>query len=261
MSKSLLTKAFSQKDAIIGYVTFGDYSIEFTYQVCVAMIDEGVDVIELGLPFSDPIADGPTIQESHQRALETSEDISIAKALELVNRLKSFNPNIPVIFMSSTNLIMAYGYDKFFSDASNCDGLILPDSSIEVLDDVLKKAKKASFKLIHLISPLCTQTRMKKIVEASDEFIYLISSTGITGERATFADNLKSCVQQIKSIKNIPVAVGFGVSTPDHYRQICSFADGVIIGSHFVKLIATNMPDQKLALSELKARVRQFKAK
>ncbi len=261
MSKTILAKAFKNQDALIGYVTFGDYSVEFTYKLCIAMIDEGVDVIELGLPFSDPIADGPTIQESHQRALKTSEDISVSSALKLVNRLKNYKSNIPVIFMASTNLIMSYGYDRFFTDANQCDGLILPDSSIEVLDEVLKKAKKATFKLIHLISPLCTHSRMKKIVQASDEFIYLISSTGITGERASFADNLKECVQQIKAIKNIPVAVGFGVSSPEHYKQICRFADGVIIGSHFVKLIASKMPNQKLALTELKSRIRQFKAK
>lgn len=260
MSKTLLRKAFENKDAIVAYVTFGDYSVEFTYQMCVSMIDEGVDVIELGLPFSDPIADGPVIQESHQRALNTKENIGVENALTLIARLKKYNKHVPVIIMASTNIIMSYGYKSFFSKASECDGVILPDSSIEVLDDVLKIAKKSTCKIIHLISPLCSPERMKKIVAASDEFIYLISSTGITGERNEFADNLKTCVEQIKSIKDVPVAVGFGVSKPEHYRSLCAFSDGVIIGSHFVNLIASHMPDQDKALMMLRKRIREFKS-
>ena len=161
--------------------------------------------------------------------------------------------------MASTNLIMAYGYKEFFSNANQCDGLILPDSSIEVLDEVLKQAKKYKFKLIHLISPLCKQDRMKKIVSKSEEFIYLISSTGITGERSEFAANLKECVKQIKAIKNIPVAIGFGVSKPEHYHSLCEFSDGVIIGSHFVKVIASKMPNQKEAIKTLRQRIKEFK--
>ncbi len=258
MSNSLLSNLFQQKKVMIGYITFGDYSKDFTMKACKEMINSGVDVIEIGLPFSDPIADGPIIQASHQRALSTTEDLSINSVIEFMNSLKQYAPNTPIILMASTNLIMQFGYASFFTKAKSCDGLIMPDSSIEMLDNVIKVAKAHSFSLIHLISPLCTRHRMEKIVKASNEFIYLISSTGITGERAAFSKNLKSLISDIKSIKPVPVAIGFGVSKPDHVSDLYTFADGVIIGSHFVNIVTGHMPNTTDALDGLSKRIKEL---
>ncbi len=253
---------FQDQKGLVAYITLGDPTVNFTLNCCRAFFDNGVDLIEIGLPFSDPIADGPTIQASHHRALSSNEDVSITAALNIVKTLKKEYPNKKVVFMGATNLIMQYGLKPLLQNAVKVklDGLIMPDLSIEMADEYNRLTRQYGVALIHLVSPLCTDERLKKIVLNSEGFIYLISSTGITGERDDFASNLKTMVKKIKNIKPISVAIGFGVSKPEHLELIYDMADGAIIGSHFTGIIQSHMPHQQKALDAIIQKVKTFKS-
>ncbi|RAP39207.1 tryptophan synthase subunit alpha [Candidatus Marinamargulisbacteria bacterium SCGC AAA071-K20] len=232
----LIEEAFKKK-ALIAYFTFGDPSISFSEELVLKAFENGADIIELGLPFSDPIADGPVIQASHFRALKKS-DISIYHALASVKKIKS-KVEKPLVFMTAVNLVFQYGIETFFKQSKlhGLDGVIIPDLSIESAAPYIKAAKQNDIALIFLVSPLCNETRLKKIVKHSTGFVYLISSTGITGERQKLSKHLESLTKKIKKVKNIPVAVGFGISSKAQVKEVQKFADGAIIGSHFVKSI------------------------
>ena len=257
---NLLEQVFKEK-ALIAYVTLGDPSVEATITYCKALIDAGISMIEIGLPFSDPIADGPIIQASHQQALATGEDVSVNRGFALIKQLKEYAPNVPILIMAATNIIMQYGYQSFFKQANdvNCDGLIMPDCSFEMVQAINQIQQPPNVPLINLVSPVCDTERLKNIVTYSKGFIYLISSTGITGERNEFSNKLKQLVMDIKNIKNIPVAIGFGISQQDHCKRLSQFADGITIGSHFVKLIQEK-PSLKEGIDAVCNRVKQFKA-
>lgn len=255
-----LSNAFKKK-ALIAYVTLGDPSIQDTLTYCKALIDAGISIIEIGIPFSDPIADGPIIQASHQAALETGEDVTVKSSFVLIKKLNDYAPEIPVVVMAATNIIMQFGYQSFFkqAEAVGCSGLIMPDCSIEMAQIINQEVRSKHVPLINLISPLCNKVRLEKIVKESAGFIYLISSTGITGERDDFSDKLSQCVDEIKAIKNIPVAVGFGVSKKEHCQNLTTFSDGIIIGSHFVKLFKEQATIHD-GIAVVCERVKHFKA-
>ncbi len=253
-------ESFNQKQTLIPYITFGDPSIEFTEELCEGVFSSGADIIELGLPFSDPIADGPVIQQSHQRALLKKADVTIKHAFSMVKRVKQ-NHKKPIIFMSTVNLILQYGVEEFFKDAAQntLDGIVIPDLSIEAASQYLKQSKKAGVPIIFLISPLCDDLRLKRIVDASEGFVYLISNTGITGERDSISTSLTKIIKKIKKIKDIPVAIGFGISTPEHVKLVNKIADGAIVGSHLIKIINQNSSRVAVAKQEFLARVSQLK--
>lgn len=206
----------------------------------------GVDTIELGIPFSDPIADGPVIQASHFRALQKSPAPTMEMALALVKRvIADFNQK-SIVFMSSVNLVIAYGIKKFFKDAakSNLAGIIIPDLSVEDGTEIEKAARANGIALIYLVSPLCRPERLPQIVNATEGFLYVISTTGTTGARAALSQDLPEFVQKIKAIRpEIPVCIGFGISTPAHAREVWQYADGAIVGSHFVRILAEKSVD------------------
>lgn len=239
--------------ALIPYFTAGDPDLETTQALIIESAKAGADCIELGLPFSDPIADGPVIQASHQRVLEKYEHFSIDMALDLVSACKP-QIKVPLIFMASANLIFNFGIDLFFKKAKQqgLDGIIIPDLPVEEALVYQKAAKASRIALIFLLSPLTTGPRMKKIVQATEGFLYLIASTGTTGERSSINQDLRQTVKAVKKIRDIPVIVGFGISQPEQYRDVCTFADGVIVGSHLVKMGGD--------VAAVSTRISQFKA-
>ena len=164
--------------------------------------------------------------------------------------------------MGATNLFLQYDYELFFKQAkqAQCDGVLLPDSSFEMSLPLQPLANEYDVDIIQLISPLCSSKRKETIMKSAQGFVYLLSSTGVTGERQSFAANLKETLIQLKAINDVPIAVGFGVSQPEHCTQLCSFADGVIIGSHFCKFVQSYLPNQDLALEKLYERIKVFKA-
>lgn len=249
------------ENALIPYYTYADPNPEFTKKLVVASFEAGADAVELGIPFSDPIADGPVIQASHQRALEKQPDLTIKDALALVTDIKTFIFK-PMLFMMDANLVLQFGVHDFFEAAQKAklDGVIIPNLPVEEAEEFQAFAKQYGVAMILLVSPMSDATRVKKIAKASTGFVYLISSTGTTGERATMSKGLNTIAKQIKSVKKIPVIVGFGVSKPEHFESICSYADGAIVGTHFIKLMEPLLKTPEKAIQKVVNRIKKMKA-
>lgn len=244
---------------LIGYVTAGDPTPECTPEIVAALIRGGVDIIELGLPFSDPIADGPTIQAASLRALKAG--TTPMRVVEIAKQIKA-KQNIPVVIMTYYNPVFKLGLDTFLVAAKTAgvDGFIIPDLPIEEATDYRKAAKKAKLDTIFLASPATSKDRLGRIVEASSGFLYLVSRFGVTGTQTLVADttvDLTKKVQQFTTGK-VPLAVGFGISKPEHVKRVISAgADAAIVGSAFINIIEKNNKDM---LKELEKTAAALKA-
>lgn len=233
---SNIAKAFQDGKAFIAFVTGGDPSIEKTKEFILEMFRAGADMVEIGIPFSDPIAEGPVIQEANIRAL--SAGTTVEKLFTLVADLRKVTDK-PLAFMTYINPVFHYGYDAFFKRAKDVglDGIIIPDLPFEEQAPVKESASRHGIELISLIAPT-SEERVKEIAKTSSGFIYLVSSMGVTGIRGKITTDLSSIVSAIKDITATPVAIGFGIHTPDQARDMSRIADGVIVGSAIVKIIA-----------------------
>ncbi|MCX8171255.1 MAG: tryptophan synthase subunit alpha [Candidatus Bathyarchaeota archaeon] len=248
--------------ALIGYITCGDPTSNHTLAIAEALIDGGVDMLELGIPFSDPIADGPVIQRAAVRALRAG--IRPAMVLENARRISVAHPDLPIIILTYYNVIFRMGLENFFSFAneSNVSGVIVPDMTIEESLDYRAVASKYDIDTIFLAAPSTSDERLKKIVECSSGFLYLVSVFGVTGVRERLREESINFIRRAATISDgrIPVAVGFGVSKPSHIKGIITNgADGAIVGSKIVKIIEENIDDEKRMLLNLKKYVRRLK--
>jgi tryptophan synthase alpha chain len=200
----------------------------------------GVDLIELGIPFSDPLADGPTIQKASQRAL--SKGVTIKSILRMV-RISRKRIKLPLVFMTYYNPVAHYGIKRFVEDSKKAgiDGVIIPDLPPEEADDLIEAAKRADFSTIFLAAPTSTKDRLKKISQRSTGFIYYVSLTGVTGARRKLPKDIVEHVKTLKAITKKRVCVGFGISSPSQARNISKLADGIIVGSAVIKIIEENI--------------------
>ncbi|MDD8047991.1 MAG: tryptophan synthase subunit alpha [Thomasclavelia sp.] len=226
---------FKNKKAFIGFLTAGDPVKEKTIDYVLQLEKAGASLIEIGIPFSDPIAEGPTIQEANIRALANKIDTD--QIFELVKEIRKVS-NIPLCFMTYLNVCFHYGYDKFFSKCEEIgiDGIILPDLPYEEKNEVLEVSDKYNVQLISMIAPT-SKDRVKMIAKEAKGFIYLVSSMGVTGTRSSFSNNLEEIVGEIKKVTDTPVAIGFGINTPEQVKHFSKFGDGVIVGSAIVNII------------------------
>jgi tryptophan synthase alpha chain len=227
--------------ALIPYIMAGDPDLATTKTLIVEMEKAGSDIIELGAPFSDPLADGPTIQKAAIRSLKNHTSISDVFSLVADVRKES---KIPLILMTYYNLIFNYGEERFVNDAvsAGLDGVILPDLPPEEAGTLIPLAKKAGLDTIFLLAPTSTDERIKTICKVSQGFVYYVSLTGVTGARAGVQSSVQDSLKKIKQVTDKPVAVGFGISTPDQAAQVALWgADGVIVGSALVKVIEENI--------------------
>lgn len=243
---------------LIGFITAGDPTPEYTPKIADALIKGGVDILELGLPFSDPIADGPTIQAASLRALNAG--TTPMKVLEIAQEIKSKH-DVPVVVMTYYNPVFHLGLDRFLGTAKEhkVDGFIVPDLPVEEAGDYLKSAARHSLETIFLASPATSNERLSRIIEASSGFLYLISRFGVTGAQRCVADATVQLINRVheSTAEKIPLAVGFGISKPEHvHRVIASGADGAIVGSAFIHLIEQN---RKTMLAELQATAEALK--
>jgi len=223
--------------ALIPYFTLG-YPDEVTSVEIIQEIARcGADLIELGVPFSDPLADGPTIQHSTQTALEHG--ITLHRCLELTDELRARGVNQPFLLMGYINPILSYGVGRFVEDSasSGVDGLIVPDLPPEEAGELETACCKANLALVYLLAPNSTEERIRLIAERSRGFIYLVSVNGVTGARSVLPMNLAEFVQRVRVFTNKPLAVGFGISTPAQASQVSRLADGIIIGSALIAAI------------------------
>ena len=248
--------------ALIGYVMGGDPEPRCTPAIADALIKGGVDILELGLPFSDPIADGPTIQAASTHALTSGTTPKIV--LETVKIIKKKH-DVPIIVMTYYNPVFKMGLEKFFITAksSNVDGVIVPDLPVEEAGDYRKAAEGTNIATIFLAAPSTTNERLARIVDCSSGFLYLVSHFGVTGTKAAVEDSTISLIQRVNpfTVGRVPLAVGFGISKPEHVRRvIAAGADGVIVGSAFVNIIRENQGNQSKMLAELEETARKLKA-
>ncbi len=225
------------RKAFIAYVTAGDPNLALTKKLALALETSGVDILELGVPFSDPIADGPTIQEASYRALKGK--TTLKKIFAMVRSLRSAT-DMPIVFMTYYNPILRYGLKDFFISCRDCgvDGVIVPDLPYEEASDLVRLAKSYKVATIFLAAPTSTPDRIRNIAKYSKGFIYYVSLTGVTGARKALPKDIASKIKSIRSVTDKPIAVGFGVSNPKQAAQLATVADGIIVGSAIVKIIA-----------------------
>lgn len=231
-----LERAFSNGKAFIPFITAGDPSLEITEQLVYRMAEAGADLIELGIPFSDPVAEGPVIQEADYRAL--SAGTTTDKIFDMVGRIRK-SCDIPIAFMTYANPIFTYGSEKFLKRCgeTGIDALIVPDIPFEEKEELAPFCKEYDVRFISMIAPT-SKERIRMIAREAEGFIYCVSSMGVTGVREKIGDDAKEMIKIVKDVRDIPCAVGFGISTPEQAAQMAGFSDGVIVGSAIVKIIA-----------------------
>jgi tryptophan synthase alpha chain len=232
---SRIYKAFENKKAFIGFLTGGDPDIETTENCIYEMEKNGCDLIEIGIPFSDPIAEGIVIQGANIRALKSNTNLN--NIFDLVKKVRE-KSQIPLVFLTYINPVYKYGYEKFFEKCqkNGVDGIIIPDLPYEEKDEIKEITTKYGIDIISLVAPTSTD-RIKKIAKDATGFVYVVSSMGVTGVRSEITTDLESIVKLIKKETETPTAIGFGISTPEQAKYFSSFADGIIIGSAIVKII------------------------
>ena len=230
-----IESAFANKPIFMPYFPLGYPDLETSIDVIEALAKNGADLIEVGLSFSDPLADGPVIQQATQVALEKG--ITVKKALAAVAELRSRGVTIPLILMGYFNPMLAYGLEKFVHDAreAGADGFIIPDLPLEESSEF--QSLVGDMPLIQMLAPTSPNERMESIARNAKGFIYLVSVTGVTGARTAISDGLGDLIQRVRDHTSVPVCVGFGIGTPEQARQVGALADGVIVGSACVKAI------------------------
>ncbi|MCR5214497.1 MAG: tryptophan synthase subunit alpha [Eubacterium sp.] len=245
---SNIRKAFENGKAFIPFITCGDPDLETTEKIVKAAAEAGADLIELGIPFSDPTAEGPVIQEANIRAL--SAGTTTDKIFDMVRNLRK-DVTVPMVFMTYANVVFSYDSEKFISTCKEIgiDGLILPDIPFEEKGEFLDICRKYDIDLVSLIAPT-SESRISMIAKEASGFIYVVSSLGVTGVRSEIKTDVGQIVEKIRQVTDVPAAIGFGISKPDQAKKMSAYADGVIVGSAIIKIIAEHGRDSASYVSD-----------
>ncbi len=233
---SNITSAFANEKAFIPFITCGDPDLATTAAAVRAAVENGADLIELGIPFSDPTAEGPVIQEANIRAL--SGGVTTDKIFDLVRDLRR-DVTVPFVFMTYVNVVFSYGAERFLSKCkeTGVDGLILPDLPFEEKEEFLSVCRENGVDLISMIAPT-SEKRIAMIAKEAEGFLYIVSSLGVTGTRSEITTDLSSIIQVVRENTDTPCAIGFGISTPEQAKKMAALSDGAIVGSAIIKLLA-----------------------
>ncbi len=244
-----LATVFRHRPGLVAYITCGDPDLDTSRAVALAAIRAGADVIELGVPFSDPVADGPVIQRASERALKQGTDL--AGVLEVARQIRR-ESDAGLIIFSYLNPILQFGLDRFCSAAAEAriDGALVTDLPVEEAGDYLRAMKAHKLAPVFLAAPTSTDERLRAIARHSRGFVYAISRTGITGARQELADDARSLVERLRAHTKLPIALGFGISTPEQFAEVGSFADAAVIGSAIVQRIEQNPGREAVAVAE-----------
>jgi tryptophan synthase alpha chain len=248
----------NNEKALVGFVTAGDPDVETSLQIITAMCENGIDILELGVPFSDPTADGPVIQRSSARALKHI--VSLKTVLEMTGKIRK-KTEIPIIIFSYYNPILSYGVHRFQPDAlsAGADGVLVVDLPPEESDELTSGSANVDFPLIRLLAPTTPKDRMAKIASNASGFLYLVSKTGVTGSDGLDTSEISNQMEILRSVTDLPVCVGFGISTVADVSAVAAMADGVVIGSAFERLIEENI-DKSDLLSLVGKQTSEYKA-
>jgi tryptophan synthase alpha chain len=235
---------FSSKPGLVAYLTAGDPDLPTTRAIALAAIDAGADVLELGVPFSDPLADGPVIQRASERAVKNGTTLS--NVLALAADLRRERPNAGLVIFSYFNPVLRFGLERFCAAAkeSGVDGVLITDMIVEEADQYLKHLHRHRLAPIFLAAPTSPDERLQRIAQASQGFVYAISRTGITGTQQTLASDAEGLVKRLRKFTDLPIAVGFGISNAEHFATVGEFADAAVIGSAIVALIEQSTRDE-----------------
>jgi tryptophan synthase alpha chain len=245
------------RKGLIAYLTAGDPSLERTPALVEALVRGGADLIELGVPFSDPIADGPVIQRAGERALKAG--ATLPGILEVAAEIRRQSP-VPLLLFTYLNPVVRYGLDRLAQDAAACgiDGCLLTDASVEEAQDYVEAMHRHGLDTVFLAAPTSTRRRLELVAHYSTGFVYLVSRTGVTGERESLSDSVNPLVQAVRAVTDLPLAVGFGVSRPEHVAELGRQVEAVVVGSAFVRLIERESGGPQLE-SALEAFTRELK--
>ncbi|MHC4132148.1 MAG: tryptophan synthase subunit alpha [Planctomycetota bacterium] len=241
----------SKRVALIPFFVIGDPDFDTSLSVVKAAIDSGVDILELGIPFSDPIADGPTIQKADIRAARSG--MAVDKALKFIKTVKDYK-DIPIGLLMYYNLIYQYGLEKFFNDfyAAGVNSVLVADLSIDDAEEIYSLATSTGLETVFMVTPNTKEERMKDIASKTTGFIYTVSVLGVTGTRENLSEKVDGLVGKLKRLTDVPICVGFGISKPEHAVTVANAgADGVIIGSKLVGMIEEHLPDKEKILNQL----------
>src|SRR6202163_3507117 len=241
---------FENKPSLIAYVTCGDPDLATTRDVILAAIEAGADVIELGVPFSDPVADGPVIQRASERALR--QGTSLGQVLTLAAEVRQHAQSTGVIIFSYLNPILRMGMEKFckVARAAGLDGALVTDLPVEEAGEYLRAMRAYDLAPVFLAAPTSPDERLRRIAGASRGFVYAVSRTGVTGARQQLADDAKKLVRRLRRVTKLPIAVGFGISTAEQFAEVGKFADAVVVGSAIVETIERNPGREAAAVGE-----------
>lgn len=245
---SKIYKAFENKKAFIPFITCGDPDLETTKKCVLEMIKAGADLVELGIPFSDPTAEGPVIQGANEIALKGG--MTTDKAFDLVRELRK-ETDTPFVFMTYANVVYSYGAEKFMAacEEAGIDGIILPDVPFEEKEEFLPYCKKHGIDLISMIAPTSSD-RIAMIAKEAEGFIYVVSSLGVTGTRSEITTDLDSIIKVIRENTKVPCAIGFGISTPEQAKKMAAISDGAIVGSAIIRILEEAGSDAPAKLAE-----------
>jgi len=246
------------KKSLIIYITAGDPDLKVTEELVYSIAEAGADVVELGIPFSDPLADGPTIQQASQRALNGK--VTIPKILSTIEKIRK-KSSVPIALMTYYNPIFYYGLDRFVADsrAVGVDGLIVPDLPLEESKELRDITERFRIELISFIAPTSTPERIDAIAKVAQGFIYCVSVTGVTGTRENLSLDVAEMIRKIRPYTDIPLAIGFGISNTKQAKEMIKYTDAIIVGSAVVKLIENYQNDLSVLLGQVRSFVKSLK--
>ena len=255
ITRFIMPLTFYKKPALVAYVTCGDPDLATTRGIVLAAIEAGADVIELGVPFSDPVADGPVIQRASERALKHG--TTLAQVLTLAAEIRQQAQSTGLIVFSYLNPILRMGLEKFckVARAAGVDGVLVTDLPVEEAGEYLSAMQKHDLAPVFLAAPTSPDERLKKIASASRGFVYAVSRTGVTGQRQQLAEDAKKLVKRLRRVTKLPIALGFGISTPEQFAEVGEFADAVVVGSAIVETIERNRGREAAAVGEFVGRL------
>ena len=255
-----IKKVFEKKGKkLVTFTTGGDPDLDTSLKILKTIIANDIDIIEIGMPFSDPMADGPTIQESSVRSILSGTKID--DLFEIVKKVRKINDEIPIIFMGYYNSIFNIGIDNFTTKCAELgvDGLIIVDLQPEEDSELFTKSKEQGIDLIRLITPTTDQKRLSTILSNASGFLYYVTVTGITGQNSANIEDLKKSINTIKSSTKLPIVAGFGIKNKNDVEQISTFTDGVVVGSSIVNIIKDNLNDKNKMINEIKVFTKDLK--
>ena len=255
-----IKRTFEKKEKkLVTFTTGGDPDLDTSFEILKTIISNKIDIVEIGMPFSDPMADGPTIQESSTRSIENGTIIN--DIFELVKKIRSLNNEIPIILMGYYNSIFNMGIEEFTSKCVEVgvDGLIVVDLQPEEDDDLYLKTKEHNIDLIRLITPTTDEERLKTILNNASGFLYYVTITGITGQNSANLNELESSINLIRSKSNLPIVAGFGIKSRKDVENISTFTDGVVVGSSIVNIIKDNISNKKSMLEKIDSFTKDLK--